>query len=245
MLANKDSLMPQIFGFELNGHDKCPYCGQRLQSIALIAQGREVVPARWPWHAALFYQESFNLAYKCGASIVRDNVVLTAAHCVTNGEETLSENILKIRIEQAELLSSSSHQFNIYKSNVHEKYDHQTFENDIAMLMLESKIEFTTKVQAICLPQLELPNEGIAIVVGFGSTEKSTDHSNVLREVEIPIVGHEVCLDSDGDFFSRHLFNTNFCAGQVGVQKGVCQGDSVKLKHSKAFLRFRKLAKDL
>lgn len=226
VVPNKDSTMPQIFGFEINSHDKCPYCGQRLQSIALIAQGREIAPAKWPWHAALFYQESFNLAYKCGATIIRNNVVLTAAHCVTNGEENLSENIMKIRIEQAELLSSSSHQFNVFKSNVHENYNHQSFENDIALLMLETKIEFSTRVQAICLPHMKLPNQGFATVVGFGSTDKSTRHSNVLREVVIPIVGHEVCLDSDLDFFSRHLFETNFCAGQVGVQQGVCQGDS-------------------
>jgi secreted trypsin-like serine protease len=192
----------------------------------LIAQGRSTSPAKWPWHAALFYQESFNLAYKCGASIIRDSVVLTAAHCVTKEEEKISENIIKVRIEQGELLSSSSVQFNVFKSKVHENYNHQTFENDIALLMLESKIQFTTRVQAICLPQVEIMNQGMGTAVGFGSTDKTTDHSNVLREVEIPIVGHEVCIDSDSDFFSKHLFSTNFCAGQIGVSKGVCRGDS-------------------
>jgi secreted trypsin-like serine protease len=226
VLPHIESTVPQIFGFEINGHDRCPYCGFRLQSIALIAQGRQTSPARWPWHAALFYQESFNLNYKCGASIIRNNIVITAAHCVTRESERISENIMKIRIEQGELLSSSSHQFNVFKSSVHEKYNHQTFENDIALLLLESKIEFTTRVQAICLPQVEIPNQGIGTVVGFGSTDKSTDHSNVLREAEIPIVSHEVCLDSDPSFFSKHLFLTNFCAGKIGVQKGVCQGDS-------------------
>lgn len=226
VLPNEGSSVPQIFGLELNGYDKCPFCGQRLQSIGLIAMGSETTPARWPWHAALFYQDNFNLAYKCGGSIIRDNVVLTAAHCVTAQGLRLNERLMKIRIEQGELLSSSSHQFNIFKSNVHEHFDHETFENDIALLMLESKITFTTKVQAICLPNVGLKNAGTGTVVGFGSTDASTVHSNILREVDIPIVEKSFCFDSDPDFFGRHLFDGNFCAGEVGVQRGVCQGDS-------------------
>lgn len=228
VLPSKGSEVPQIFGFDLNGHDKCPYCGQRLQSVGLIANGHETTPARWPWHAALFYQESFKLAYKCGGSIIRDNVVLSAAHCVTKSGQKLNENLLKIRIEQGELLSTTSPQFNVFKSNVHENYNHESFENDIALLMLESKIIFSTKVQSICLPQRYLANEGVGTVVGFGSTETSVKHSTVLREAVIPIVSQEVCLDSDGDFFSKHLFPGNFCAGQKNIQSGVCSGDSGK-----------------
>lgn len=226
VLPNKGSEVPQLFGFELNGHDKCPFCGQRLQSVGLIANGRETTPAKWPWHVALFYQEGFNLAYKCGGSIIRDNVVLTAAHCVTKSGQKLNEKLFKIRIEQGELLSSSSHQFNVFQSNVHENYDHESFENDITLLILESKITFTTRVQSICLPQRYLANDGFGVVVGFGSTETSTDHSNVLREAVIPIVSQEVCHDSDADFFSKHLFKGNFCAGEPNVQMGVCAGDS-------------------
>lgn len=226
ILPNKESKLPQIFGFELNGRDKCPFCGQRLQSVGLIAKGREAVPSRWPWHAALFYQESFNLRYKCGASIIRENIVLTAAHCVTKSGLKLNENIMKIRIEQGELLSSSSHQFNVFKSHVHENYKQDSFENDIALLMLESKITFTVKVQPICLPNIVIRNQGVGMVVGFGSTDESTDHSNVLREVEIPIVSKETCLDSDPEFFSLHLFDGNFCAGEINVMGGVCSGDS-------------------
>ena len=102
---------------------------------------------------------------------------------------------MKIRIEQGELLSSSSSQFNVFMANPHQDYNPETFDNDIVLLTLESKILFTTRVQAICLPRIELPDSGMGIVVGFGSTDKSTDHSNVLREVEIPIVDKEVCYD--------------------------------------------------
>lgn len=228
IVPNIKSDLPQLFGFELNGVDKCPFCGQRLQSqsVGLIGRGNVTKPAKWPWHAALYYQEGFNLAYKCGGSIIRDNMVLSAAHCVTKKDQVISERILKIRIESAELLSSSSLQFNVFKSNVHESYNYETFENDIALLMLESKIIFTTKVQAICLPTSRIENKGIGVVVGFGSTDERADHSEVLREAEIPIVTQEVCLDSDPDFFSDHLFPGNFCAGRVGVQVGVCSGDS-------------------
>lgn len=229
VLPSAGAQLPQIFGLELNGHDKCPFCGHRLQSVGLISQGREAVPSRWPWHVALFYQEGFDLAYKCGGSIIRDNAVLTAAHCVTQGNVTLSEKIMRVGIEQGKFLSETSQQLNVFKLNVHENYQHESFENDIALLQLQSKITFSTKVQAICLPQLGLVNEGIGTVVGFGSTGSSIDHSKVLREVEISIVSNEVCHDSDPYYFEQRLFDGNFCAGEIGLQKGVCQGDSGEL----------------
>ena len=72
VVSHAGTEVPQIFGFELNKIDKCPFCGKRLQSVGIISQGRVTTQARWPWHAALFYQGGFSLAYKCGGSIIRE-----------------------------------------------------------------------------------------------------------------------------------------------------------------------------
>ena len=36
----------------------------------------------YPWHAAILKREELDNLYVCGGSLVRENIILTAAHCV-------------------------------------------------------------------------------------------------------------------------------------------------------------------
>lgn len=141
-----------------------------------------------------------------------------------NGQP-VAEEIIRVKITEGNKLHSSGLTFNIRESIVHENFNCTTFENDIAVLQLKSKIPLNLKIRAICLPRRDFVlNAESGIVVGYGSTDKNSQHSNALREVEIPIQKKNVCLDSDLSFFSNHLSEGNFCAGELNVQKGVCSG---------------------
>lgn len=75
--------LPEIFGMEINGEDKCPLCGsklERLQTDSRISGGDETSAVWWPWHAAIYYitQSSFN--YRCGGSMIQSNAVITAGN---------------------------------------------------------------------------------------------------------------------------------------------------------------------
>lgn len=145
--------------------------------------------------------------------------------------QVISESILGVRIGTGKLLSTSYKQFNVKDLIVHNKYEATTFEHDIALLKLKETLNLSQNFRAICFSQLgSLPLASYGTAVGYGSTDKTkeTTHSDVLRQVEIPIVDQEDCLDSDNDFFRKHLFPGNFCAGEIGVHKGVCSGDSGK-----------------
>lgn len=125
---------------------------------------------------------------------------------------------------------------NVFRSIIHEDFSSDMFQNDIALLMLESQIKISTKVLPICLPELGVELEGIATVVGFGSTENEKFGSSSLRQVEIPIVANEECFKVDSDFYDKFLNEGNFCAGKSGETKNVCGGDSgkffIELLHS-------------
>lgn len=147
-----------------------------------------------------------------------------------NGGQIISESSLNIRIGTESRLSASYSAYKIKTLIVHENYNMETFENDIAMMKLKETLKFTENFRAICFSQLvELPEALFGTAVGYGSTDKSKAASDVLRQVEIPIVTHEECLDSDNHFFSKHLFSGNFCAGELEVERGVCSGDSGKV----------------
>lgn len=221
--------MPQIFGFELNGQDLCSFCGQRIEdsAVGLIKSGTEVnVNHKYPWHATIYHYRASSLEYKCGASIIRDNKILTAAHCVTDNDQKLHESKLIVRIEEGELLSSSRYQYKVMKSYVHDLYDYQTFQHDIALLALESSLDIahSNNVRAICLPPKLLKYRGEGFVVGYGSTERQMNASRILYETKLPVIRKDKCLDEDPMFYSRYLFDTNFCAGKRNF--GVCSGDS-------------------
>lgn len=124
-------------------------------------------------------------------------------------------------------ISADYQQYSVDSLFAHEKYDKETFENDIALMKVRETFEFSESFRAICLPGLsEFPVPSSGIAVGYGSTDKDLDYSDSLRQVQLPIVSQEDCFDSDFDFYERHLFRGNFCAGEVGKQKGVCSGDS-------------------
>lgn len=109
----------------------------------------------------------------------------------------------------------------------HDNYDQGTFENDIALIKIKESFDLSSNVRSICYNDLS-QQAAIGTAVGYGSTDQSkqSEHSNILRQVDIPIVSQEECFDSDPDYFGRHLFEGNFCAGEIDVMKGVCSGDS-------------------
>lgn len=138
--------------------------------------------------------------------------------------QVISEKTLNVRVGTGKKVSATDKQYNVKTLIVHEDYSQNTYENDIALMKLKETLDLSKKFKAICFSQLgnlPFPEKGIA--VGYGSTDKSESsvHSEVLRNVDMPIANPEECLDSDSEFFSKHLFAGNFCAGEIGVMKGV------------------------
>ena len=53
-----------------------PHVG--LDAASYIVNGMEAYPGAWPWQVAIFVSGVFS----CGASIIADHWLLTAAHCI-------------------------------------------------------------------------------------------------------------------------------------------------------------------
>lgn len=217
----------KIIPFVLNKLDVCPFCGQRLESAVGLIRGGDIVNThhKYPWHMTIYHVDGSDQKYKCGASLIRDNKVITAAHCVTSKDQKLSEDKLRVKFIEDGLFDSK-HRYKVFKSFVHELYSHETYEHDIAILVLETSIDIlrSKDIRAICLPPKSARFSGDGHVVGFGTTENNLNGSSVLLETTLEILKPSICHDKDPSFFSQHLFKTNFCAGKTG--HGVCSGDS-------------------
>lgn len=102
---------------------------------------------------------------------------------------------------------------------VHPEYAHDDpYQlNDIALLRLDRNVQFTSKIQPICLP-----NDRLAInywirsflVVGWGKVSEDGDYSDKLREAYLPYVDNEECV---------HAYNENLI-----TEKHICAGELQK-----------------
>jgi hypothetical protein len=119
---------------------------------------------------------------------------------------------------------------NIEKLIIHNdwKTNLQTYDGDIAILVLNGIVEFSPFVQPICLPPLEWKNKALekGKIAGWGFSERSkqTKAEDVPRKVEID------APPTNGDCFIKYPELTQissartFCAG--GNNTGPCSGDS-------------------
>jgi hypothetical protein len=124
-------------------------------------------------------------------------------------------------------ITSNSSETGSIKSNVRGIYIHpewniyaESYDADIAVLSLESFVEYSDKIIPICLPpqidiKIEQRDDLIGVVVGYGRSEDATRHEVVPKMIEIPTVGQTKCFLNNENLASLSS-NRTFCAGLKG-----------------------------
>ncbi|XP_055529572.1 transmembrane protease serine 9-like [Wyeomyia smithii] len=209
-------------------HHNPPQCGiPQIGGNELILNGQETSPGDWPWHVAIYHRKGRSTEFVCGASIINDRFVLTAAHCVINAINGFvlapSRFVVRMGIHDLNIVNPRSvQQHEVEKIHTFENFT--KFVDDIALIQLSTIIRFNDYVQPVCV-NLEPNITGeYGTVVGWGLTEND-ETAAILRKVDLPVIDHIVCLKSDRTFFGRTLDDRLFCAGFTNGT-GVCNGDS-------------------
>lgn len=60
-----------------------------------IVHGKVTNITYWPWHATIFKRRNVfsDFHYICGGTIIRNGVILTAAHCITKTGTSIVEDL--------------------------------------------------------------------------------------------------------------------------------------------------------
>ncbi|KAH8389955.1 hypothetical protein KR200_004720 [Drosophila serrata] len=200
-----------------------PNCG-RMDQRALLNTNYQAHISESPWMAYLHASGRFY----CGGSLINHRFVLTAYHCIINGE-TLTVRLGEYDTATYNDCSGSDcippyEEFDIDKAIRNKDYSRSNRFHDIALLRLSRRVEYKTHIKPICLLtnmalRSAIENMQQFVATGWGSNTPGSP-SRTLKSIYMNRLDRSECRE-------RYLVE---CASNqicVGHDTGVsCSGDS-------------------
>ncbi len=201
------------------------------RSSPRIVGGANASIGKWQYLAHLEIALEDNRTGGCGASLIDDDVLLTAAHCVFDRGHRVDPSDFTAVLGREDLSTSAGDAFGVQRIFVHPRYNPDTDDNDVAVLELAAPARYQ-RVRLVGLGADEAhfsrPNAN-GWVAGWGALyEGSEEGSDVLQEVRAPTLPDSSCRNYDGSPAGEGVFNgaTMLCAGYTDGRADACQGDS-------------------
>ncbi|XP_068149062.1 brachyurin [Drosophila tropicalis] len=191
-----------------------------LVSQGRIAGGMVATESQFPHQVGLSIEEQNSLFSWCGGSLISEEYVLTAAHCVEEAIAIVYYLGGVQRLAPQQLMKSFDPSIQL-----HPDWNTKTLENDIALLKLPQPAILSGCIKPIKLPAIASSYASydykMATTSGWGRiNDVSTAISNELRYVVRYVESNEDCI-----YTYANVKPTNICMDTTGGQS-TCTGDS-------------------
>lgn len=141
-----------------------------------------------PWQVSL----QIHGGHFCGGSIISENWILTAGHCIRGLVNSPSSAEVRT--------GSSTHNtgginYSVKRAILHPKYSSKDADYDYGLLELENALKFSDFAKPVALADFDITiqDNTICLVTGWGNTMNSSESSLYLRAVVVQIVNQRLC----------------------------------------------------
>ncbi|XP_017058990.1 brachyurin [Drosophila ficusphila] len=185
-----------------------------------ISGGELAEVNQFPYQVGLSIEEPNDMFCWCGASLISDRYLLTAAHCVEKAVAITYYLGGVERLTPRQLIRSTNPQVTI-----HPGFNCETLENDIAVLRLPEDAVSCDSIKPIRLPGISSSRTTYdyvpATASGWGRmNDESSAISDSLRFVSQYVESNEDC-----EYCYANIKPTNICMDTTGG-RSTCTGDS-------------------
>ncbi|XP_077463679.1 serine protease 57-like [Stigmatopora argus] len=177
-----------------------------------IVGGRDAPPHSRPYMASLQLQGQ----HICGGSLIKEDFVLTAAHCMVQSPLTVV-----LGVDYLDKNESTKQVFTIIRYIPHPDYDRHR--NDIMLLKLNGSATLTDAVQLIAPKRRRVGRRSSCITAGWGDIGDNMTLSNTLQEVNVTLLSQRTCRRR---WPSAPIFRSMVCGTGSRAFQGFCSGDS-------------------
>ncbi|KAJ3629255.1 hypothetical protein MTP99_013658 [Tenebrio molitor] len=198
--------------------------------VNFVVHGKVALAGEFPHMAIIGYGDKNTTEWLCGGSLISEQFVLTAAHCI-NSAQTGSARWVRLGNVNLQLTRRyhAPQQFQIVKSFVYPKYKYPSHYHDIALVKLDRPVEFNPFVKPACL-HVHGSFPKTMTVTGWGTTAFYGIQSSHLLKAEVNLVDSEICKQQYAHTSRKKLARgikkkIQLCAGHP-EGRDACSGDS-------------------
>ncbi|KAG6923314.1 mast cell proteinase-3 [Chelydra serpentina] len=186
-----------------------------------IIGGREARPHSRPYMAFVTIAREEKGAKMCGGFLIREDVVVTAAHC----NRKFGNISVLLGAHNVEIDEPGTQKISVHHRIPHPEFNDATLENDIMLLQLRDKAKLTVTVGTIPLPDKRVREGAVCCVAGWGltSTNANAQRSPTLQEVKLKVMSKGVCLSR---FYPYYVPSRMLCVGDPQERNASFKGDS-------------------
>jgi len=222
----------------VNGTCKCGIANTR-NGNDYIMNGKPTKENQYPWMVGLTVVEKGKREkLYCGGSLIDDRTVLTAAHCLCDRKDKRTGKCTSfisadrlgvwVGLHDWRVTDEGQEHIGVEKWRKHWGYQKNSrYDNDLALLKLNKRVEWRTDVQPLCLPKnkSQIYEGERATVIGWGKVSyiklRSNWFPNKLREADVKIISNKQCKKIYGGITDNML-----CTYEGNGGKDACVGDS-------------------